>query len=300
MTTLAEAPLTAEPESVHSTRRSLPVLRDSLRLWRTRIGGVLLLLLALVALVGPYVAPHAPGALIGVPNARTTAAAPLGTDYLGQDVLSRFLYGGRPILLTALAATALGLVLGLIVGLVAAYARNALDDVLMRGMDVILAFPQIMLALVAIATVGPKTWLVIVAVGLTTMPRVARVTRGAAQPVVERDFIAAGEALGVPRWRILTREILPNILSPLMVEASLRLTYSIGVIAGLAFLGFATSPNSPDWGSMINQNYVALIAEPWGVALPVIAVALLTLGTGLIGDGIARAAAGIERPRAAE
>lgn len=296
-----EAPVTPEPESVHSTRRPSSVLRDSVRLWRTRIGVVIVVVLGGVAILGPLFAPHGAASFIGIPpNHPPTSGAPLGTDYLGQDVLSRFLYGGREILIMAVLATAIGLGLGVLIGLVAAYSRNVLDDVLMRAMDVILAFPQIMLALVAIATVGPQAWLIVLAVGLTTMPRVSRVARGAAQPVVERDFIAAAEALGVPRARILMRELFPNILSPLMVEASLRLTYSIGVIAGLAFLGFATSANSADWGSMINQNYIALTVNPWGVALPVIAIALLTIGTGLIGDGIARAAAGIDRSRPAE
>jgi peptide/nickel transport system permease protein len=215
-------------------------------------------------------------------------------------VWSRFLDGGRSILALATASTALGLVLGVAVGLVAAYSRGTLDDVLMRAMDVILAFPQIMLALVAIATVGPSAGLIILAVGLTTMPRVARVTRGAAQPVVERDFVAAAEALGVPRYRILFGEVLPNVLGPLMVEASLRLTYSIGLIAALAFLGFAPNPNGADWGLMIQENQIALVVQPWGVVLPVIAVALLTIGTGLVGDGIARSAVGIDRARGAE
>jgi peptide/nickel transport system permease protein len=175
-----------------------------------------------------------------------------------------------------------------------------LDDVLMRAMDVILAFPQILLTLVAISTLGPSAWLMVLAVGLTNMPRVARVTRGAAQPIVERDFVAAAEAIGVPRWRILFGEILPNVLSPLMVESSLRLTYSIGVIAAIAFLGFTTNPNGADWGLMIQENYLALVVQPWGVVLPMAAVALLTMGTGMIGDGIARAAAGIDRSRSGE
>jgi peptide/nickel transport system permease protein len=194
----------------------------------------------------------------------------------------------------------IGLVLGSIVGLVSAYARNLLDDGLMRLMDVILAFPQIMLALVALVTLGPKTWLIIVAVGGTTMPRVARVIRGAAQPIVERDFVAAADALGVPRWRILLGEVLPNVLSPLMVECSLRLTYSIGLVATLGFFGFTPNPGGADWGLMIFENRLALTVQPWGVVLPVIAIALITLGTGLLGDGVARAAAGIDRGRATE
>jgi peptide/nickel transport system permease protein len=197
-------------------------------------------------------------------------------------------------------ATALGLIAGAAIGLAAAYSRNALDDVLMRGMDVIMAFPQIMLALVAVATVGPRAWVIVVAIGLTTAPRVARVARGAAQPVVQRDFIACSEAMGVPRWRIVCAELLPNTLGPLMVEASLRLTYSIGVIAALAFLGLVPNPNSPNWGTMIQQNQLALAVQPWGAVAPIIAIGLLTLGTGLIGDGISRTAAGIDRLRGEE
>jgi peptide/nickel transport system permease protein len=280
--------------------RGASLLRRSLRLWRTRIGLALLGFIVLVAIVGPYVAPYGPSTPVGVPNATPGGKAVLGTDYLGQDVLSRVLYGGRSILVMAAIATALGLVVGAAIGLVAAYSRNALDDTLMRGMDVIMALPQIMLALVAVAIVGPHAWVIVAAIALSTAPRIARVARGAAQPIVERDFIACSEAMGVPRWRIISGELLPNTLGPLMVEASLRLTYSIAVIAALAFLGLSTNPNGANWGTMIQQNEIVLAVQPWGALAPIIAIALLTLGTGLIGDGIARTAAGIDRTRGAE
>ena len=280
--------------------RGTSLLRRSLRLWRTRIGVALVGLLVLVAIIGPYIAPYGPSTPVGAPNSNPGGKAVLGTDYLGQDVLSRFLYGGRSILITAVLATALGLIAGVVIGLVAAYSRNALDDVLMRGMDVIMAFPQIMLGLVAVAIIGPHAWVIVVAIALTTAPRIARVARGAAQPVVERDFIAASEAMGVPRWRIISGELLPNTLGPLMVEASLRLTYSIAVVAALAFLGLSTDPNGANWGTMIHDNELVLAVQPWGAVAPIIAIALLTMGTGLIGDGIARTAAGIDRPRSAE
>ncbi len=300
MSVLTDTAVTPEPEVITARRPTGALLRSSLRLWRTRIGLGLVVALVGIALFGPFVAPHSPTAFVGIPNTGPSSKALFGTDHIGQDVWSRFLWGGREILTMAALATAMGLVLGVIVGLVAAYSRNILDDILMRGMDVILAFPQIMLALVAIATVGPSSWLIVLAVGFTTMPRVARVSRGAAQPVVERDFVAAAEALGVSRLRILFGEVLPNVLSPLLVEANLRLTYSIGLIAGLAFLGFAPNPNGADWGLMIQENQIALVVQPWGVVLPVLAVALLTVGTGLVGDGIARAAIGIDRARGGE
>ena len=280
--------------------RGASLLGRSLRLWRTRIGVALVGVIVLLAIIGPYVAPYGPSTPVGAPNSVPGGKAVLGTDYLGQDVLSRVLYGGRSILVMAVIATALGLIGGAAVGLVAAYSRNALDDTLMRGMDVLMALPQILLALVAVAIVGPHAWVIVAAIALTTVPRIARVARGAAQPVVERDFIAASEAMGVPRWRIVSGELLPNTLGPLMVEASLRLTYSIALIAALAYLGLSTNPNGANWGTMIKQNQLVLVVQPWGAVAPIIAIALLTMGTGLIGDGIARTAAGIDRARGEE
>jgi len=293
---VAEAGIPVPPVGV----RASSLARRSLRLWRTRIGLILVGALVLLAIIGPFVAPYGPSAAVGAPNSNPSGTAVLGTDYLGQDVLSRLLYGGRSILVMAVIATAMGLIVGVAIGLVAAYSRNALDDVLMRGMDVIMAFPQIMLGLVAVAIIGAHAWVIVVAIALTTAPRIARVARGAAQPVVERDFIACSEAMGVPRWRILFAELLPNVLGPLMVEASLRLTYSIGVIAALAFLGLAPDPNAANWGTMIQENQIALSVQPWGAVAPIVAIALLTMGTGLIGDGIARTAAGIDRARGDE
>ena len=289
-----------DAEVAPSPVRGASLLRRSLRLWRTRIGVALVGVIVLLAIIGPYLAPYGPSTPVGAPNSVPGGKAVLGTDYLGQDVLSRVLYGGRSILVMAVIATALGLIGGAAVGLVAAYSRNALDDVLMRGMDVIMALPSILLALVAVAIVGPRAWVIVAAIALTTAPRVARVARGAAQPVVERDFIAASEAMGVPRWRILSGELLPNTLGPLMVEASLRLTYSIALIAALAYLGLSTNPNGANWGTMIKQNQFVLAVQPWGAVAPIIAIALLTMGTGLIGDGIARTAAGIDRARGEE
>lgn len=277
-------------------RRPLALL--ALRAWRqgrTKVGLALVVLLLAVALLGPLFAPYSPSEFAGAPYSAPSASARLGTDSLGRDVLSRFLWGGRSILGLSLAATAIGLALGVAIGLVAAYARSILDDVLMRGMDVVLAFPSIVLALVAVATVGPQLWLLVLAVGLTTAPRVARVTRGASLEIVERDFVRAAEAIGESRGKILIGEILPNVTGPLMVEASLRLTYAIGLIAGLSFLGFGLQPPAADWGLMINENRQGLTVQPWGVVMPVLAIALLTIGTSLVGDGLSRASAGIEK-----
>jgi peptide/nickel transport system permease protein len=269
---------------------------------RTKIGLGITLLLVGTAVFGRLVAPYPPdqGVENQLPFAPPSSDALLGTDDLGRDVLSRFLYGGLSVLLLSGLATALGMVLGVSIGLVAAYSRGKLDDLLMRTMDVFLSLPQIVFALVLAATVGPKLWLLVLAVGFTTMPRVARVARGAAVEVVERDFVRAAEAIGIPRRRILLSELLPNVSSPLIVEATLRMSFNVAVVAGLSFLGFGLQPPAADWGLMINENQNGLTLQPWPVLLPVIAIALLTIGTSLVGDGLSRAAIGIERGRGGE
>ncbi len=273
------------------------LIRSASGLWRTRIGAALVLLLVATAVFGPWLAPFGADEFVATANLRDVEGSWLGTDYFGQDIWSRFLHGGRSILFLASVSTLVGFVFGAAIGMAAAYDRGRLDDALMRAMDVMLAFPQLLLVLVAITTVGPQSWLIIAIVGFTTIPRIARITRGAAVPVVERDFIGAAEALGESRFRIITRELLPNIIGPLLVEANLRLTYSIAIIAGLGFLGFAAERNAADWGLMVQENRVALSVNPWGTVLPAIAIALLTIGTGLIADGLSRTVAGIDRGR---
>ncbi len=280
----------------------LLLLQATLGQTRTKFGLAIVLLLVAIAVVGPFFAPHAPDAGLTRPGGFVSGfeppsdAAALGTDSLGRDVLSRFLWGGRSVLALSLLATVLGGVLGIAIGLLAAYSRGILDDVIMRAQDVVLAFPQLVFALVLVATVGPELWLLVFAVGITTMPRIARVTRAAAVEVVERDFVRAAEGIGVPRRRILLGEVLPNITSPLVVEVTLRLSFNVAVIAALSFLGFGLQPPAADWGLMINENRQGLLAgQPWGVVMPVAAIGLLTIGTSLVGDGFARAAIGIER-----
>jgi peptide/nickel transport system permease protein len=295
---MSEAAAVQPVPALASPTQQRPVVLLLRRAWqqtRTKVGVSLVLLLVGIAVVGPFFAPHSPSEFVAAPYAHPSAHALLGTDNLGRDVLTRFLWGGRSLLGLAIAATALGLALGVTIGLVAAYAQATADDFLMRAMDVILAFPSLVLALVAVATVGPKLWLLVLVVGITTAPRVSRVTRGSSVEIVERDFIRAAEAMGESRRKILLGEILPNVASPLLVEASLRLTYSVGLIAALSFLGFGLQPPAADWGLMINENRQGLTIQPWGVIAPVLAIALLTIGTSLIGDGVARASAGIER-----
>jgi peptide/nickel transport system permease protein len=165
----------------------------------------------------------------------------------------------------------------------------------MRSLDVLLCFPAVVFALLLMSVVGPKLWLIVVAVALTHMPQVARTMRGAAVQLTGREFVAYAEALGKRTRRVVFGEILPNVTAPLMVELGLRMTWSIGIVASLGFLGFGRQPPAADWGLMINENRGGIEIQPWGVVAPVIAIAVLTIGTNLITDGLARAAAGIER-----
>ncbi|MFI5590980.1 ABC transporter permease [Amycolatopsis sp. NPDC051758] len=263
---------------------------------QAKIGTGLTLVVVLIALLGPWLGPvltgHTTTDFAGKPFKPDGVA---GTDGLGRDVLTRFLAGGTTLLLYAVLATVLGIVLGALLGMVAGYGGGRLDSLLMRGNDVLLSFPQLVIALLAIAVIGPEGWLLVLVIGLTHAPRTARVARQATVAVRGQDYIRAAEMYAVPRSRILLREILPNITGPLMVEIGLRLTYSIGYIASLSFLGLGIQPPSADWGLMINENRIALVVQPWGVLLPVLAIAALTVGTNLVADALASAAAGRKR-----
>lgn len=271
------------------------VLRSSLRFGRTRLGLVIVVVIVLVAVVGPFVAPYSPYQFVAAPYAPASSHIVLGADELGRDVLSRFLHGGYVILILATLATVLGVGIGTIFGVTAAYRRGALDELIMRSFDVLLCFPAVVFALLLISVLGSKLWLIVVAVALTHAPQVARTMRGAAVQLTGREFIGYTEALGIRTWRVVFGEILPNVTAPLTVELGLRMTWSIGIVASLDFLGFGRQPPAADWGLMINENRAGLTIQPWGVVAPVIAIALLTIGCSLIADGLGRAAAGIER-----
>ena len=212
------------------------------------VGLTLTVAVVLVAFVGPFVVPYPATSFETAPFAARSSSFLLGGDVLGRDVLSRILDGGWEILLMAAAAAAFGVVVGATCGIAAAYLRGKTDGLIMRSVDVILAFPQLVFALLLVSIIGPKVWLIIVAVGLTHAPQVARVIRSATLDISERDFVKATELQGVPPARVMTNEILPNLVTPLMVETGLRMTYSIVIIAGLSYLGFGIPPPAPSWG----------------------------------------------------
>ncbi|WP_167133529.1 ABC transporter permease [Microbacterium chengjingii] len=261
---------------------------------QAKVGLVLMAIVVIIAVFGSLLLPWLTGY-----SATEFAGRPFkpdglfGTDNLGRDVLSRFLAGGLQLLLFAALATLLGMVFGVIAGMVAAYARGATDAIIMRGNDVLLAIPQLVFALLAVTVLGPQGWVLVTVIGITHAPRIARVTRSATVSVISEDYVRASEMYAVPRWRILASDVLPNITGPLMVELGLRMTYSIGAIASLSFLGLGLQPPTADWGLMINENRIALAVQPWGVILPVLAIAVLTVGINLLTDSLARASANL-------
>jgi peptide/nickel transport system permease protein len=267
------------------------LLRNALRNKRTIIGLSILVPIVLLVIIGPWLAPEDPLAPVGAPFTGPGSGHVLGTDVLGRDVLSRLLSGGRTTLLTALAATVLGVLVGSVLGFLAALARSWGDEAIMRVLDVLLAFPQYVLFLVVVSMIGSSTWLTIALVALVWVTPVAKVMRGAALGVTNQDFVRYSRSLGAGRWRILSDDVLGNVTAPLSVEFGLRLTWSISLVAGLSFLGFGAQAPAPDWGLMIAENQVGLSLAPFAALAPVICIAILTVGTNLVTEGVAVASA---------
>lgn len=281
--------------SSHRRLQWLRILGGAVRTPRGSVGLVLTSLVVLIAAIGPSIVPYSPTASKTVPFAPPSGQDLLGGDIIGRDVLSRVLDGGWVLLIMAVCATALGIIVGAAAGISAAYLRGKWDPIIMRTVDVILAFPSLVLALMLVSIIGPKLWLIVAAVGFTHAPQVARVIRSAALDISERDYIKAVDLIGVKPAKVMRSEILPNLISPLMVETGLRFTYSIVFMAGLAFLGFGQPPPTPNWGYMIQENRIGLSSNPWAVLVPVGLIAVLTIGTNTFTDAIARVAIGVER-----
>ena len=291
----AATPEALPPDIVARRHPWLSVLWSAARTPRGAAGLAMAMLVVLVAVLGPAVSPHSPNALVTLTFAKPSSQFPLGGDFLGRDVLSRVLNGGWLLLLMAVAATAIGIVAGAAAGMSAAYLRGAPDGIIMRTVDVILAFPQLVFALLLLSLLGPRLWLIVLAVGLSHAPAVARVIRSATLDIAERDYVKVAELQGMRPAKVMAKEILPNLITPLMVEAGLRLTYSIVIIAGLAFLGFGQPPPTANWGTMINENRIGLQLNPWAVIAPAVLIALLTVGTNTFTDAVARVTIGVDR-----
>ncbi|MGX8014236.1 ABC transporter permease (plasmid) [Mesorhizobium sp. ORM8.1] len=235
-------------DDVVPIRRSewLHVIKRAALSRRGAIGLVLSFIILAIAFAGPFLAPRDPNEVgIVATLAKPSADAFLGGDLLGRDVLSRTLTGGWQIIILAACATALGVVAGTTAGITAAYLSGWADNIIMRVVDIILAFPQLVFALLLVSVFGNSLSLLVLAVGVSHAPQVARVIRSAALDVSERDFVKAVAITGVKPGAVMRREILPNLTTTLMVETGLRITYSIIIMAGLAFLGFGFQPRMP-------------------------------------------------------
>lgn len=276
-------------------RRSL--LRQALQSRQVRFGFVVTAVVLGFALIGPWLAPHDSAALVGMAYGAPAAGALLGYDFLGHDVWSRILSGGQSVVLMSVTASAIALTLGTSLGLLAAFAKRKVDQSIVWATDVFLAFPDLILVLLIISMLGRSHTIIVLTVAIAFVPGVIRLARGIALGVVQQEFVEAAEMMGYSRSRILFREILPNILTPLLVHLGIMLTWAVGMLSGLAFLGYGVAPPAADWGLMINENRAGLLIQPYAVFAPVLMIALFALGTNLLSEGIGRVTARIDEKK---
>jgi peptide/nickel transport system permease protein len=256
--------------------------------WGGRIGAIMLLALAGLALLGPSFAPHASAATIGIPGQGPGPGAPLGLDFLGRDVLSRSLYGGRSTLLLGGAATVLTYLAGVIVGLTSGYSRSLVDPVLMRGVDVVLSFPALLVMLLAVTAFGGGPVVLLGSAALVLFPGVARIVRTATSEVATRGYVEAAAARGEHAIAIVRREILPNIMAPIVADLGIRFSWSIILIASVNYLGLGLRPPTADWGLMVSENRSIVSTNPLAVLAPALMLALLIIAVNLVGDAYVR------------
>ncbi len=276
------------------TRRSRG---ETLRLYGRRllrqpiatVGTVVFIIFLLMALFGPWIAPYGFEEQ-SIPDRlqSPTLQHPFGTDNFGRDVFSRIVVGARGIFLLGGTGTILAVMMGTTVGLISGYFGGLLDEILMRLLDVLLSIPSLLLALVLLGTVGPSLLNLILVVAVLYIPMIARVVRSVVLDLKTKEFVEAARIRGERDSYVLFREILPNALPPLLVEASMRFSYSIFLVASLGFLGLGVQPPSPDWGLQINEARNYLESAPWMLAFPALAISLLVVGTNLMSDGLRR------------
>ena len=254
------------------------------RTWSARLALVVVVLMVLMALLGPELTPHSPTALLGPPFAGPSSTSPLGTDYVGEDVLSRVLAGGRTVIVFGGLATLLAYLSGGVIGLVAGYRRDWLDPVLMRAMDILLAFPPLLFLLVLATGFGSSPVTLIVGIAIVHMPGVARIVRAAVLEVSVRGYVEAAIARGDRLATILRREILPNIVA----DGGPRFTISILLVASLNFLGLGIAPPAADWALMISENRSGLTINALSVLVPALMIGFVTVSLNLLADAVAR------------
>lgn len=251
------------------------------------VGTVIFCFFLFLAVFGPWIAPYD----YEKQDARLRLAEPslehpFGNDQFGRDILSRIIVGTRNIFLLGGLGTAIAVVIGTAIGLSSGYIGGIIDEVIMRLLDVLLSFPSLLLALVLLSTVGPSNLNIVFVVAILYIPMVARVVRSMVLDLKNKEFVEAARVRGETRRYVLFREILPNSLPPLLVETSMRFSYSIFLVASLGFLGLGVQPPSPDWGLQINQARAFFAIAPWVLLFPACTIAALVIATNLMSDGL--------------
>ncbi|HHY92675.1 MAG TPA: ABC transporter permease [Firmicutes bacterium] len=251
------------------------------------IGLLIVLAFVVVALITPWIAPYdATTPDFGKILAKPGGSHLLGTDELGRDIFSRILYGSRISLLVGLVAVGLAAIVGVPLGLTSGYYGGTFDNLVMRAMDVLMAFPSILLAIVIVSILGPNLQNAVIAVGVFTVPAFARLARGEVLGIKNQEYIEAARAMGASDAWIITWHILPNIISPLIVWSTLNVSSAILTAAGLGFLGLGAQPPSPEWGAMLAKGREYLLVAPHLSTYPGLAILILALGLNLLGDGL--------------
>jgi len=278
----------------YAPRRERGLVRDAARrLWANRgakLGMAIVLFFIVVGyILAPVVAPYNPRTDRDLP-ARLSAPTrehPFGTDELGRDILTRIAHGTRISFTVGLMAVTFAFAVGTVLGLVSGYLGGSLETVTMRTMDVLLAFPSLLLAIAIVAMRGPGLQNTMFALAVTYIPIYARLSRASAIGIKELDYITAATMVGVPGRRILLRHVLPNSLSPLIVQFTLNIATAIIETAALGFLGLGAQPPSPEWGAMLSNGYKFLtIGAWWALLFPGLAIILVVIGFNLVGDGL--------------
>jgi peptide/nickel transport system permease protein len=279
--------------TTHSTPRSPAayLLKQTLAAFNTNktswIGLVIFLIVALAAIFAPLLSPHDPVEQnildkLKSPNAEYL----LGTDGYGRDILSRLLYGARISLVIGFASTFAALVIGSTIGMLAGWYGGRLDTIVMQVMDMLLAFPSLILGLLIVAMLGPSMTNIVVAIALTSIPAFARIARAPTISVKSREYVDAGRALGFSDARLLGGHVLPNIFPEILVMGSLWLANAIRTEASLAFIGLGVKPPTPTWGGMIREGFENILDSAWLALVPGFAILVVVFALNLLGDGL--------------
>ena len=265
----------------------IEILRRMLRSPQGLLGLVIVGLIMLVVVVGPAFAPHDPEKMAPLMRYKPPSAQFwLGTDQYGRDILSRLLHGARATVLLAVLATALGTLVGAVVGTVSAFLGGRSDEAIMRTVDAIMSIPSLLLALLIVNLLGKSSLNALLAIALAFAPGMARVTRSVALAVRKQDYVNAAIARGESAGFIVGREMLPNVVAPIIVEMTIRVAFAVMLFATLSFLGLGAQPPASEWGLMVSEARRFMHLSAWMILWPSLAVALVAIGFNLLGDGL--------------